>query len=73
MLELAQRIILLTGSTSAIAHGETPPSEPLLEQPDFAPARSALGWMPRIPLEEGLKQTIDYFRWLQENPESLDT
>jgi len=61
MLELAQRIIDLTGSRSAVVHLPLPEDDPKQRQPDIGFAKAVLDWEPRIPLEEGLKATIAYF------------
>jgi UDP-glucuronate decarboxylase len=63
ILELAEKIIRLTGSKSKIVHRPLPPDDPVQRRPDIALAKKELGgWEPRVPLEEGLKLTIDYFR-----------
>jgi UDP-glucuronate decarboxylase len=61
MLELAEKTIKLTGSRSKIVHKPLPEDDPKQRQPDIALAREKLGWEPKIPLEEGLRRTIDYF------------
>ncbi|MEW6162620.1 MAG: UDP-glucuronic acid decarboxylase family protein [Nitrospirota bacterium] len=66
ILELAQMIIELTGSNSKIVFKTLPPDDPAQRQPDISLAKEALKWEPRIPLEEGLKKAIDYFRDLVE-------
>jgi UDP-glucuronate decarboxylase len=58
VLELASRVIALTGSRSRIRHLPLPADDPLRRRPDTRLARSALGWQPRIPLQEGLRRTI---------------
>jgi len=62
MLELAQKIITLTGSDSKIIFLPLPQDDPLQRQPDITLAKKELDWQPHIALEEGLKKTIDYFR-----------
>ncbi len=62
--ELAEQVVRLTGSRSKIVHQPLPPDDPVQRQPDIALARKELGWEPKIPLEEGLKLTIHYFREL---------
>lgn len=62
MLELAERIISLTGSKSRLCYQPLPQDDPKQRQPDIAFARSALQWEPKVSLEDGLKATIDYFR-----------
>ena len=62
MLELAQNIIDITGSKSKIIYLPLPEDDPTQRQPDISLAKEKLGgWEPKIPLREGLKQTIDYF------------
>jgi UDP-glucuronate decarboxylase len=62
ILELAERIIQLTGSRSKIAFEPLPGDDPAKRRPDISLARQKLGWEPGIPLQEGLSKTIDYFR-----------
>jgi dTDP-glucose 4,6-dehydratase len=62
MLEFAQRIIRATGSRSRIVFKPLPQDDPKQRRPDITRARKLLGWEPRVKLEEGLVQTIDYFR-----------
>jgi dTDP-glucose 4,6-dehydratase len=62
ILEFAESILRLTGSRSEITYEPLPTDDPHVRQPDIALARTALGWEPRVPLEEGLTKTIEYFR-----------
>jgi dTDP-glucose 4,6-dehydratase len=62
VLELAETIVRLAGSKSKIEHRELPVDDPKQRQPDITRARKFLGWEPEVPLEEGLKRTLDYFR-----------
>ncbi len=62
MLELAQTIIRLAGSSSKIVHRELPVDDPKQRQPDITRARTILGWEPEVGLEAGLQRTLDYFR-----------
>ena len=63
MLEFAQVILEATGSDSAIIHVPLPTADdPKQRRPDVTKARTLLGWEPRVPLEEGLKDTIAYFK-----------
>jgi UDP-glucuronate decarboxylase len=61
MLELAQKIIHLSGSRSEIVFRPLPADDPMQRQPDISQAQSVLGWAPKIPLEKGLLNTIIYF------------
>lgn len=62
MLELAENVLKLVGSRSKIIHLELPADDPKQRKPDISLAKSKLGWEPKVPLEEGLKPTIEYFR-----------
>jgi UDP-glucuronate decarboxylase len=62
MLELAELILTLTGSTSKLAFRPLPADDPQRRQPDITAAREMLGWTPRVRLEDGLKETIAYFK-----------
>lgn len=65
ILELAQKVIELTGSKSKIEFHELPEDDPMQRKPDITKASELLnGWKPKIQLEEGLVNTIDYFRRL---------
>ena len=61
ILEFAERIIRLTGSSSRIIFKPLPADDPKQRQPDITLASEKLGWKPVVPVEEGLKKTIDYF------------
>jgi len=60
LLELAKRILRLTGARSEIVFRPLPVDDPKVRQPDITRARDILGWEPEIDLREGLRQTIDY-------------
>jgi dTDP-glucose 4,6-dehydratase len=62
MLEFAEAIIRATRSRSRITHKPLPQDDPKQRRPDIARARKWLGWEPQVPLSEGLKSTIAYFR-----------
>jgi len=62
MLELAELTLKLVGGRSKIVHKPLPADDPRQRQPDIGLARRTLGWEPRVPLEEGLRRTIAYFR-----------
>ncbi|WP_300616125.1 UDP-glucuronic acid decarboxylase family protein [Dokdonella sp.] len=66
MLELADTVLRLTGSRSRLVQRPLPDDDPRQRQPDIGLARSALGWAPRVSLEDGLKETILYFRKLMQ-------
>ena len=61
VMDFALKIKELTGSQSPIVHKPLPVDDPKVRQPNIDKARKLLGWEPRMPLEEGLKLTIDYF------------
>ena len=62
ILELAEHVIRLTGSSSKVIHEVLPQDDPLQRRPDISLAREKLGWEPQVGLEEGLQRTIDYFK-----------
>ncbi len=62
MLELAEKVIQLTGTQSRIVYEALPADDPKQRQPDIELAKTELGWEPRVSLDEGLVETIDYFR-----------
>ena len=62
MLELARRVIAITGSQSRIVHRPLPVDDPKVRQPDITRARTLLGWEPKVPLDDGLRVTLQYFR-----------
>jgi dTDP-glucose 4,6-dehydratase len=64
ILEFAETIRALVGSSSPIEFRELPTDDPKTRQPDITRAKRILGWEPRVPLEEGLARTIEYFRSL---------
>ncbi len=64
MLELAQKVIELTGSRSTLVFESLPPDDPRQRQPNIDLAREKLDWEPKVQLEEGLAKTIDYFKTL---------
>jgi len=61
MLELAELVLELTGSSSTIVHEPLPQDDPTQRCPDISLARGALDWQPRTPLAQGLEKTIAYF------------
>jgi UDP-glucuronate decarboxylase len=62
MLELAEAVIKLTGSKSKLVFKPLPADDPKQRQPDITQAKTKLGWEPKVALEEGLKETIQYFK-----------
>lgn len=60
--ELAERVVGLVGGSSTIEFKPLPQDDPKQRQPDISLAKSELGWEPRVGLEDGLKETIAYFR-----------
>ncbi len=62
MLELAEKVILKTGSKSKLKFEALPQDDPKQRQPDISKAKERLGWQPTVSLDEGLDLTIDYFR-----------
>jgi len=62
MMELAELVLKLTGSRSKIVYLPLPADDPAQRQPNIDLARKELGWKPAIPLEEGLKKTIEFFQ-----------
>ncbi len=61
ILELAEKVVQLTGSKSRIIHLPLPSDDPMQRQPNISLAKKELDWSPKIQLEEGLVKTIDYF------------
>ncbi|MDP5093361.1 MAG: SDR family oxidoreductase [Polaribacter sp.] len=62
ILELAQKVIELTGSKSKIIYKPLPSDDPMQRQPDISLAKKELDWSPKVQLEEGLIKTIDFFK-----------
>ncbi len=52
----------MTGSKSTVVYKPLPTDDPKVRRPDITRARTLLGWEPKVPLREGLTQTIEYFR-----------
>jgi UDP-glucuronate decarboxylase len=67
--QLAEEVLRLTGSRSKLAFRPLPSDDPMQRCPDITLAKARLDWKPTVPLEDGLKETIAYFRaLLQESP-----
>ncbi len=62
LLELAKKILRLSGSSSEIVFEPLPEDDPKVRQPDITRARTLLGWEPRIDVDEGLRRTLAWFR-----------
>ena len=60
--EMARLIIHMTGSSSQVVSRPLPTDDPKVRKPDITRARTLLGWEPKVPLEQGLTSTIEYFR-----------
>ena len=60
--QFAEEIIRLTGTKSTIEYKPLPIDDPKVRQPDISRAKTVLGWEPRVNFEEGITQTIEYFR-----------
>ena len=60
--QIARHIIRISGSRSRIVYRPLPEDDPRVRKPDITRARTLLGWEPKVPLEEGLLKTLDYFR-----------
>jgi UDP-glucuronate decarboxylase len=66
MLELAEKVLQLTGGTSKIVYQPLPQDDPKQRKPDITLAKSELRWEPKVALEDGLKETIAYFKSLMD-------
>ncbi|WP_218250868.1 UDP-glucuronic acid decarboxylase family protein [Candidatus Magnetobacterium casense] len=64
ILELARKVLEMTGSSSRIIYGPLPPDDPTQRQPNITLARDVLSWQPLVSLDEGLAKTIAYFKTL---------
>jgi UDP-glucuronate decarboxylase len=62
MIELAEKVLRLTGSKSKLVHMPLPQDDPKQRRPDISKAKQYLDWEPTVPLEQGLERTIAYFR-----------
>ena len=72
MLELAEAVISATGSSSGISHLPLPRDDPRRRCPDITRAREWLNWEPRVPLAEGLRDTIDWYRSALQSQQSAE-
>jgi UDP-glucuronate decarboxylase len=62
ILELAEKVIAFTDSRSKLIHKPLPQDDPRQRQPDLSRAKALLDWQPRVTLDDGLKETIAYFK-----------
>jgi dTDP-glucose 4,6-dehydratase len=62
ILEFAERTLRLTGSKAGVTHQPLPTDDPRRRRPDISKARRVLGWEPKVSLEDGLRETVAYFR-----------
>lgn len=62
MIELAEKVLRLTGSSSKLIHLPLPQDDPKQRRPDITKAKQNLGWQPKVALEQGLEHTIAYFK-----------
>lgn len=65
MLELARTVLALSGSQSILVERPLPTDDPARRRPNIDRAWESLGWSPRVPIANGLRETIDYFRGRQ--------
>jgi nucleoside-diphosphate-sugar epimerase len=61
VMELAQKVLEVTGSSSEIVYEPLPVDDPTQRQPNISLARDLFGWEPQVPLEEGLRKTAAWF------------
>jgi UDP-glucuronate decarboxylase len=64
MLELAEKVIKIVGGKASLTYMPLPQDDPKQRQPDISLAKSELGWQPKVSLDDGLKETVAYFRKL---------
>jgi UDP-glucuronate decarboxylase len=64
MVELAEKVLALVGGKSKLVFAPLPEDDPKQRQPDITLAKKVLNWAPKVKLEDGLKETIAYFRKL---------
>ena len=66
VLELAKKVVAIAGSRSKVSVGRPlPADDPARRRPDISLAKSALGWQPKVSLDEGLRKTVDWFRTIR--------
>src|SRR5690606_728865 len=65
--ELAERVLAITGGPSTLSFRDLPSDDPRQRRPDISLARDQLGWSPTVAIEDGLRQTVAYFKTLLES------
>ena len=60
--QFAEEIIRITGAKSGIEYRPLPVDDPKVRQPDISRAKKVLGWEPKVEFEEGISQTVEYFK-----------
>ena len=70
ILELAEKVIKITKSKSRIVFKPLPQDDPAQRQPDIKLAKKKLKWKPEVKLEDGLKETIKYFKKILADPKA---
>jgi UDP-glucuronate decarboxylase len=71
ILELAEKVIKFTNTSSKIVYKDLPGDDPQQRRPDITQAKQLLGWEPTFDLDEGLKRTIRYFEGMLRVPDIL--
>jgi UDP-glucuronate decarboxylase len=64
LIELAERVLRIVGGPSRLVYEKLPQDDPKQRCPDISLARARLDWSPKIALEDGLRETVAYFRAL---------
>jgi nucleoside-diphosphate-sugar epimerase len=62
VLEVARLVLEITGSSSDIVFEPLPPTDPVRRCPDITLAKRELGWVPRVPMRDGLLRTLEWYR-----------
>jgi len=72
ILQFAERIVALSGTTDGIVYEKLPQDDPQRRRPDISKAKRLLGWQPEVSLDDGLRETLDFFRQKLAEPERFD-
>jgi dTDP-glucose 4,6-dehydratase len=67
IIDFAKKIQKMTGTGSAIVHKELPVDDPAKRQPDISKAKTLVGWIPKVSVDEGLKKTIAYYKQIADS------